>query len=63
MAKMGRPLAENPKNHKVTIRMTDEEYARLQIWAEEHGMTQANVLRLAIEELYKSNYSCENPQK
>jgi len=39
MAKVGRPKVDNPKQHKVTIRMSDEEYAKLMEYNQTHDQT------------------------
>ena len=37
MAKMGRPKVDKPKDYKVGIRLSDDEYARLKRYAEIHN--------------------------
>lgn len=39
MAKVGRPKVDNPKQHKVTIRMSDEEYIKLMEYNQKHDQT------------------------
>lgn len=39
MAKVGRPKVDNPKQHKVTIRMSDEEYVKLMEYNQKHDQT------------------------
>ena len=49
MAKMGRPKVDNPADRRVTVRFKDEEYDLLLEYAENHKMTIAQVIRLAVE--------------
>ena len=49
MAKMGRPKVDNPADKRVTVRFKDEEYNLLLEYAENHKMTIAQVIRLAVE--------------
>ena len=49
MAKMGRPKVDNPADKRVTVRFKDEEYDLLIEYAENHKMTIAQVIRLAVE--------------
>lgn len=44
MAKMGRPKAEKPKVRTIGIRLSEEEYARLKEYAENHKTTVTEVL-------------------
>lgn len=49
MAKMGRPKVDNPADKRITIRFKDDEYNLLLEYAENHKMTIAQVIRLAVE--------------
>ncbi len=49
MAKMGRPKVDNPADKRITVRFKDEEYDLLLEYAENHKMTIAQVIRLAVE--------------
>lgn len=49
MAKMGRPKVDNPADKRITVRFKDEEYDLLLEYAENHQMTIAQVIRLAVE--------------
>lgn len=49
MAKMGRPKVDNPADKRVTVRFKDEEHDLLLEYAENHHMTIAQVIRLAVE--------------
>ena len=51
MAKMGRPRSENPKEFKVAVRLTENEYNILKKNAAEDNLTVAQVLRRGIEEM------------
>ena len=50
MAKRGRPLSDNPKRAKITVRMTDQEYERLQKSSKKEGMSVLDYVRTIIEE-------------
>ena len=39
MRKVGRPPIDNPKLHKVTVRMSDEEYTELMEYNQTHDQT------------------------
>ena len=54
MASRGRPYAENPKSVKVGFRVTEEERKRLIAYCEKMGLTQSQVLKEALELLYKT---------
>ena len=49
MAKMGRPKVDNPADKRITVRFKDDEYNLLLENAENHKMTIAQVIRLAVE--------------
>lgn len=49
MAKMGRPKVDNPADKRITVRFKDDEYNLLLEYAENHKMTIAQVIRLAVE--------------
>ena len=51
MAKMGRPKVDNPRNHKVSVRFTKEEYEKLKLYAESHSMTLAETLIKGVENI------------
>lgn len=48
MAKMGRPPVEFPKLNKVTIRMSDEDYAKLIEYNSKHNQTMTDTLSQAF---------------
>ena len=48
MARTGRPKAEDPVNKRVTIRFKEDEYELLLEYAENHHMSIAQVIRLAV---------------
>lgn len=50
MARTGRPKAEEPANMRVTIRFKKNEYNLLLEYAENHNMTIAQMVRLAVEQ-------------
>ena len=49
MAKMGRPKVDDPADKRITIRFKNKEYNLLLEYAENHNMTLAQVIRLAVE--------------
>ena len=49
MAKMGRPKVDEPADKRITVRFKDSEYNLLLEYAENHNMTLAQVVRLAVE--------------
>jgi len=51
MAKMGRPVAENPRSYKTTIRLTKEEYDFLHNYAEENKKSITEVMLGLLTEL------------
>lgn len=53
MGKMGRPLTDNPKYHKVTVRMTEGEYQDLKEYAKAHNLTMSEAVKLGIDLLYQ----------
>ena len=54
MAKRGRPQVDKPNNVKVGFRVTEEERDRLFAYCEKMNLTQAQVLKEALELLYKT---------
>lgn len=51
MAGRGRPASDNPRSVKVDIRLTSDEKARLDAYAERFGLTKTQVLMKAFNEL------------
>ena len=51
MAGRGRPASDNPRSVKVDIRLTSDEKARLDAYAERYGLTKTQVLMKAFDEL------------
>lgn len=45
---MGRTKVDNPANKRFTVRFKDEEYDLLLEYAENHKMTIAQVIRMAV---------------
>ncbi len=54
MAKRGRPEVEEPKNVKIGVRVTEAERDRLFAYCEKMNLTQSEVLKEALELLYKT---------
>ncbi len=53
MAKMGRPPAENPKMHKVTVRMSGPDYEKLKNYNEATGQTITDTMLEGFDLLMK----------
>lgn len=51
--KMGRPKEANPKSRPITFRVDDEIYQKLEDYAEEAEMKVSEVVRLAVENLFR----------
>ena len=49
MAKMGRPTVEEPKDKRVSMRVTAKEYQRIVAYAEKQGITVAELINRAIQ--------------
>lgn len=49
----GRPKMDDPKANKVSMRLSNEELARFEAYAKKHGLSKADTLRKAVEELLK----------
>lgn len=54
MAKRGRPTIENPKQHMITFRMSDEEYDKLVKYNQTHNQTITETMSEALR-LYMEN--------
>lgn len=54
MAKMGRPKSDDPKKKTLSLRMNDEEYTKLKMYAATHNMTITQALQKGVALLYKS---------
>lgn len=48
MAKMGRPKVENPRDKRVMIRFTEEEYHKLEKYAAEKNLTITEAVRNGV---------------
>ena len=58
MARTGRPkVSDDPRMKKITLRVSNEEIARYEAYAEKHNLTKAEVLRKGLEKLFEE----ENP--
>ncbi len=55
MGRTGRPISDNPSLHKVSVRLTENEYEQFKKYVETHNLTMTNALKLGIELLYKSS--------
>ena len=52
MGKMGRPLVDDLKFHRVTVRMTEGEYQELKEYAKTHNLTMSQAVKSGIKKLY-----------
>ncbi|MCR5417332.1 MAG: ribbon-helix-helix domain-containing protein [Lachnospiraceae bacterium] len=44
---------DDPKANKVSVRLSNEDLKRFEAYAEKHGLSKADTLRKAVEELLK----------
>lgn len=49
MARTGRPRADKPINHVVTVKFREEEYQLMLEYAENHNLSISQIIRLGIE--------------
>lgn len=49
MARTGRPKAEKPFDHKVTVKFKEEEYQIMVEYAESHNLSISQLIRLGVE--------------
>ena len=56
LAKMGRPKAENPKDFKVSARLTEEEYKKMKECAAKDNLTITQALRNCIIKMIDSKH-------
>lgn len=54
MAKMGRPKVESPKEKRINIRVTQEEYEELVKYASEHNLTITQMVLQGIKLLIQN---------
>jgi len=54
LAKMGRPKAENPKDYRVSARLTEDEYKKLKACAAKDNLTITQALRNCIVKMIES---------
>ena len=47
----GRPKLDDPKSNKVSMRLSEEELKRFEAYAKRHGLSKADTLRKAVNEL------------
>lgn len=55
MAKMGRPKVDDPREYRVTLRLSSAERKLLEAYAEKHKLTKAQVLKRGLEEIYRQD--------
>lgn len=51
----GRPKTQNPKSNKVSMRLTQEELIRFEVYAKKHNVAKADVLRKAVDMLFEAD--------
>ena len=51
----GRPRMADPRANKVSMRLSGEELKRFEAYAVSHGLSKADTLRRAVEELLKTD--------
>ena len=51
MARTGRPKFEDSRNHKISVRFSDEQLARLEAYCEKFQLNKTQVLMKGFEEL------------
>ncbi len=56
MAKMGRPLSNDPSTHRATVRFTESEYQSLKQYAKSHNLTITQAIKCGIELLYSQSH-------
>ena len=49
MAKMGRPKAEKPIDHVVTVKFREEEYQALLEYAKNRDLSISHIIRMGVE--------------
>jgi len=55
MAKMGRPKTDNAKQKRIGIRISDEQFARLEQYAAKHNQTITQVTLAALDKLLQED--------
>lgn len=50
MAKMGRPTVEEPKDKRVSMRVTEKDYQSIVTYAEKQGITVAELISRALDD-------------
>ena len=52
--KMGRPKSDNPKDYRIQVRFTKEEYEKIKECADKHNMTVTQIVRKGADDLADS---------
>lgn len=55
MAKMGRPAVEEPKDKRVSMRVTEKDYQRIVAYAEKQGITVAELISRAVDDYIEAD--------
>ncbi len=54
MPRTGRPKVDNPRNTRIVIRFTDEEYERIKKYAKEHNLSVTATIRKGVSTMLES---------
>ena len=60
MARTGRPKAEKPFDHKVTVKFKEEEYQIMVEYAETHNLSISQLIRMGVELQMKQQANQQN---
>lgn len=59
----GRPKLDDPKSNKVSMRLSGEELKRFEAYAKRHGLSKADTLRRAVDELISKVIQAERARE
>ena len=55
MPRTGRPKVDDPRDHKLSVRFSDEQLARLEAYCKRHSLKKAQVLMKGFEKLERQD--------
>lgn len=55
MPRTGRPHSQNPKNSRVTVRLTEPLFQKLEDYCREHKLERAEAVRIAVERMLEKD--------
>ena len=55
MPRTGRPKVDDPRDHKLSVRFSDKQLARLEAYCKRHNLKKAQVLMKGFEELERQD--------